>query len=395
MHFNCKRNFLKKIILVLFLFCFFIFSFTGCLNASKDNWAKKVGDSKISFPNFLLLTTLEINNVEQDVRKELKTYGDINFEDFKDATIKGGSSIEYLKGKVEEQIKKNLVKIVAAKRLNVKYSKKELNSLQKQAYEQYKAFNESFKGYKIGICLKDCEEYVRVENLEQKILEGLCGKGKSKEIKKEQILSYAKDKNKVLPYTTIIIPKSLENEKVYDEEKEKTDELLLKKHFGVDNIQDLVDKFLKEKKSLQEIEKEFVEGLKKEDFKISGNVEFLEENEKENLFSEKQDKKEKEELIKALKECNEDTTFKVVKKEGGSLQLVKLVNLKDEETEPLQEKIKGILEFKEKDQFLKSIEKEISSKIETNEEVFNDSVVEKQVKKFYKNKTAMNQFPIF
>lgn len=395
MHFNCKRNFFKKTIFMLFLFCSFIFCFTGCLNNSKD-WVKKIGDEKISFSNFLLLTTVKINDVEKDVRQELKTYDEINFEDFKDATVNGTSATEDLKSKVDKEIKKILINMVAAKKLNVKYTQKELNSLQKQAYDQYKYFNEGFKAYKIGISLKDCEDYVKITNLEQKIGQELFGKGKPKEIKKEQILSYAKDKTKVLPYSTLTLPKSLEKAKVYDEEKkEQTDELFLKKHFGVEKIEDLADKFLKEGKKLQEIEKEFGENSKKEELKVTGGVEFLEKEQKDDLFLGKKDDKERKELIKALKEDKEEVPFKILKKQDGSLQLVKLLNLKDEETEPLQEQIKEILESKAKKDYIKSIEKAFVSKIETNEDSFNNSVVEKQVKKYYKNKTRKHQVPLF
>ena len=168
--------------------------------------------------------------------------------------------------------------------------------------------------------------------------------------------------------------------------------MLLKKHFGVEKIDDLVEKFSKEKKTLQDIEKEFVEGLKKQDFKIKGGAEFLEQ---EPEYINPEGKKEREKLIKAVKEDDGKSTFKLIKQKDGDLYLVKSVNLNDKEAEQIQEKIKGILETKIKKEFIKSIEKEFASKIETNEDVLNENIIKKQVKKYYVNRPVKPQFSVF
>ena len=387
---------------------------------SEDACVKSLNDEEITFSDFLLATTLKVNEAEGEIQKN---FGDeLTFDDLKESQIKGMSAFEYIKDSAASDLNHYLILSAAAKtKLNLvhPFTKEEYDGIKGQAYQMYKNFNINFNASNIGISKSSFEHYAKYKALEQKILKELFGEGKTKEVKDEEMKNFAKDKDKFCKYQIIKLSKSMENLKIKDcrkadekeeekkdkeKEKKKEDDkdgekLVLEKNYGVKTVDELANKLfdsLKTKKlNWGDLVKKFSEnfGTKSNLYVENENTMFLDsENESQDFMSNKEQKNTKKNEIKSLKE-NE---FKIVNLSGEKCLLIRLpVNeeiLDGEDGKDIKGKIKNKIENIRKKQFFEEVEKENMEKIETNDNILNLDNTKKQVKKVYKYKKRQDPF---
>lgn len=393
-----KKNF-KKIILALLCNLLIVFNLVSC-GWNGEDCVKKLGDEEINFSEFLLLTSLKAVSSRGSIKGDF-AYDDFSFEVFKEGEIDGGAALEYIKNQVSDEMEEILIKRMAAKKLNVSLTEQEKEGIKKNGYERFKSLNSSFKASKIGISLKDCENLVLWDLLENKIGEQLYGKGKPGEIKEEDVMKFLKDKKNVMRFKFLKIPKELKKEENKEESKDKKDkeesiQEKLEKKFSVKNSKELAENMLKKingkKKSLEDVKKELQDGLGKDIASLEEKVSYLNEKD-EQSFNPDEDYKFNEGVKKFLKEMEEKKEKKKIFETDTHIYIIETLEMDDETGKKEKEKAKGIKEKEAREDFLKKIRKEFKEKIETEESKFNISVVSKQIKKVCENKVKVSQFP--
>ncbi len=415
-----KTNFFKKIISFFCLMSLVIINFSGC-SVKADEWVKRFGDEEITFSEFLLLVSLKVNDVETEVKKQLKTYDSVTFETIKETEINGVYAFDYLKDLVDKEMNKILAYRWAAKQLKISLNDQEKKALQKDGYNHYKSFNESFKAYKLGISLKACENFILWRALEYKVGEAILQKGKVGEVKPEDIKKFAKSKNTFAKYEMLKVPKNLRDLKIEDpnkkkedekkdqnknedekkkeeEKKQEEDQQKIKKHFGVQTGKELADKLLKkandEKKSLADVDKEIKEGLKGlQNTHVSEEIEYVDiRPNEEKEYKTKGETELKKKIKEEIKTMNVNSVAKIIETPSEML-IIKLKDVDDEVIQKEENKIKGILQSRNKEKYINDIQKKHEKEIETNDGCMKVSIIEKQFKEVHKNKIKMSNFP--
>lgn len=366
----------------------------------EDVIVKSLDDFEINFSDFLLDTALRVSEVEKKIKKN---FGDeVTIEDLKETPINGVSAFEFVKDSVSVDLNRDLIVRAAAEKLNLVLTPQEVNNCKSQAYQTFKNLNVSINAKNVGISLASCVRLYEKNMLERKISEELCGKGKSKEVKEDEIKEFAGDKEKFAVYQIIKLPKFLENVKVKDckeensenkkdgeEKKDEKDgeELVIEKYFGVKTIKELRDKIFNEiknkKKSWKNIVDDLTKAFKKNIYIPKEENMFLYDG-GENEENKAKEDLEKEELKNNLKTMNGNDVRKIDYEREMSLIRKYIVN--EEILENEKEAIKAKLEGNIKKQFFEEIEKENIDKIKTNENILTLDNVKKQVKKVFKYK---------
>ena len=400
-----KKKFFEKFMSVLVLICLILANFVGC-GAEGKEWVKKYKNDSITFSQLLLITTLKVKTVEAKVKKSTEVFDNLTFEDMKESNIKGTPALEYLKKLVEEDLTNILVRNEAARRLKIKFKEQERKALDNNGYMQFKSFCDSYNAHKIGISLEDCIKLAYWQGIEYKIGEAIYGEGKFGEIKEEKIKGYLNDKDNVVKYKLLSFPKSLQQEKVEKEVKkgdkkeiQQTNELKIKKHFKVEKTKDLVDLMFKRikkgEKSFEDVEKELSEIFKKNSVTLKDDLKFFDDlydDDLKNVYDDGKLKTEKK-IKKNLKEMKKDNLCRLIEDEK-QFYILKTIPMDENVDDAKKEKVKKILQEKVKENYIKKIEKEIKKKIETNDSNLTQSMINKQVKKVYRNKKEKDDFGI-
>lgn len=373
----------------------------------EDVVVKSLDDFEVNFSDFLLDTALKVNEVERKIKKKFDD--EVTIEDFKEASINGVSAFEFIKDNVSADLNRDLLVRVAAKKLNLVLTPQEVNNCKSQAYQTFKNLNVSINAKDIGISSESCRNAYETNMLEQKISEELCGKGKSKEVKEDEIKEFAEDKEKFARYQIIKLPDFLETVKVRDckeknneenkkdekdEKNEKDekdgDELVIEKYFGVKTVEELRDKIFNEIKSKEKSWKNVVDDLTKA-FK---NKIYIKKEENMILYDGKENKESENLEIKELKDnlktMNENDVRKIDYER--EISLIRKYPVDGETLEKQKDAIKAKLEDDIKKQFFEEIEKENMDRIQTNENVLTLDNISKQVKKVYKYKKKEESF---
>ncbi len=398
MHFCFSKSLLKKLISIVLINIAIVFNLASC-GWNGEEYVKKIEGEEISFSEFLLLTSLQAVSAENNL-KVGDDYGGFDFESFREGEIEGSPALDYIKDKVNDEMEEILVKRVAAKKLNVTLNKEEEETVKKNGYDKFKNLNSSFKAGKIGISLKDCENFVLWEMLEKKIGEELYGKGKPGEIKEEAVKNYAKDKKNVRRFKFLKIKKESkkeENKKEENKEKEKEEsfEEKLQKKFSVKTSKELAENMLKKinenKKSLEDIQKELKEGLGEGTVSLEEKISYLNEKDEEN-YNFNEDANFNKDIKKFLKEMDEKKESKKIFETQTHAFIIETIDMDDDSIKNENQKIIGILQNQAQDEFLKKVKEEIKDKIDTNEHIV-DASSAKQIKKVCENKVSASQFP--
>ncbi len=393
------------------LFFSFFFVLPKLLSGPKeDAVVKSLDDLEVNFSDFLLDTSLKVNEVERKIKKN---FGDeVTFEDLKETPINGVSALEFIKDSVSVDLNRNLFVKAAAKKLNIVLTPQEINGIKGQAYQTFKSLNVSFNAKDIGISLDSCCRAYEINMLEQKISEELFGEGKSKEVKEDEIKKFAEDKDKFARYQIIKLPEFLETVKVKEckedvlnkkdkEEKEKKDEkdekdgeeLVIEKSFGVKTVKELRDKIFDEikskKKSWENIVEDLTKAFKSKIYIPKEQNMFL-EDEMENEESKAKEDPERKNLKDNLKTMNGNDVRKIDNER--EISLIRKYSVNEETLKEGKDAIKTKIEGDIKKQFFEEIEKENEDKIQTNENILTLDNVKKQVKKVYKYKKKEESF---